>query len=280
MPQWVKMWEDDSGSAFAYLEIDFDPDFTNTIQEAWFYAELYISSDFTSGLANNQVSDQLIRDDSVFMGIVKRNTTDILWYVDISPGAQYEFGSVTPDTWYRVEWHHMANGASADSVEVRINQGIPEPAQTPVASSGLNFFAAQSPSFVDHTPNWWYGIDNMAVSVVDWVADGGTILYHWDFELADPINAANATYPTPPFSGEDSILLDVLTGAPGPGPGIPGAGGGGGNEGIDLSTIVYRAKQVGDYAIPANTPNITTGPVSINLDGIKYRAWQEGDVPF
>ena len=49
---------------------------------------------------------------------------------------------------------------------------------------------------------------------------------------------------------------------------------------IDLSTVVYRAFQKGDLEpeTPPSPGNLTSGSISINLDGIKFRAKMFGDV--
>lgn len=219
--QWVKIKEKPSGLN-AFLERDLDPDFTDTIQEAWHYIEVYVPATLITSLGINTTSSRILDGDGFGLYIRVDGSGNPHWRRTNQAGTQ--IGSDIPlagtDKWYRIEWHNKISTADCD---LRIDRNM-HLGTDPAPPAGLNYMLA---SFPDFTPGGGYiGIDNMTYSLAGWVSDDAAHAGVESFEGGtDILNFLNEQYPEQGawfimFGPIGSDTVTVESGSPGPGPGL------------------------------------------------------------
>ena len=214
--QWVKMRERGFGGfGNTGVWIELDPDYLDTVTEAYLYTEVYIPQVLLDTLSNNEFTNNFLETDQFQLRIVKRLGVN-KWWTDSS----HEFGTVVGDRWYRVAWHEVAGVGTYD---IYIDDDLYTGGYF-VAPTGINYMGAFPPR-ADEAINdmSWIGVDNLAFSLTGWVRSDNFDM-HWDFEGLDPLYDAVANYPTPPrFAefGDGNYVPSLEEGGIGPGPGLP-----------------------------------------------------------
>lgn len=185
----------------AFVEIDLDPDFVDTVTEAYLSVLVYIPSTVQADLAV-WGTIMVVTTDNLSLGIEDIGGT-VYWWAnsDIGDG----FAEVVFDQWVQVEMHYIGGenefDIRLDGVEYNGYEVESGPAP------GINYLAVNSfpnaavgsggGTQADDT----IGVDEMSWSADDWISEGGTIETRWAFESADPIADAAVTYPTPAWLG-------------------------------------------------------------------------------
>jgi len=213
--QWVKIREKESGAG-AEVTIELDPDFLDTITEAWLYAEIFIPADLQFNVeGSNEFSNDFLKTDNTNFAIKRVGLTNVWnWVINSTDtGIPVEF-----DRWYRLSWHELAGSTT---LEYQIDSDLFSTTYT--APTGTNFISATYPESQPPILGGYIGVDNLAYSTEDWVRSD-RFDYHWDFEGLDPLNDANTNYPTPPLVatfGPGDYITSLEEGGVGPGPGLP-----------------------------------------------------------
>lgn len=222
--QWVKIREKASGLN-AFVEFDIDPDFTNALQEAWFYTEVYVPSELLTALGNNNESQLILNSEGFRLFIRTDGSGNPFWRRRNNAGTQVgtdlAFPASPGNRWYRVEWHIKISTAACD---IRVD-GELQTGTDPAPPTGLNYMLAGYPSPTPPTNNAFIGIDNMAYSTSGWVSQQYALGMSESFEGGKNaliyLNDRFPEYAWLIMFGPNGDTTTIESGSPGPGPGIP-----------------------------------------------------------
>lgn len=219
------------------VELDLDPDFSDSIADAYLYFKFLVYSDIQNDLVANSGSivNLFAKTDGFAMGI-HAHGGQFDWYAGFGSGA--DFAPVTFGDYVVVEIHARAGHSTFNiRIDGTLYSGI---TGFGLPSTGVNYMGMNSfpPSWVGTgggtEANDSIAISQMAYAFDDWISQGGEAYARWSFNAADPIGDAIANYPDPPFFayvGTDPTSIevfegggdddpDVLPGEGGPGPGV------------------------------------------------------------
>lgn len=217
MSQYLQLWPDNT----AFIDIEPDPAFTDTIPDAYFSALVYVPSTIQPDM-DAASGPTLLEGDSWHFGIDKLGAGNYRY--DIS-GVQ--MGAVYPgtppvmfDQWVQVEVHVTA-GSHVFSVRINGTLYGPFTASSFWTPSGANWMGPGAFPAVwvgaggGVAADDWIGYDELSWSVAGWISQGGAVASRWAFEAADPIADALADYPTPPWFASTDAASFVLVGGGG-----------------------------------------------------------------
>lgn len=263
MAQWIRVGITNSGGSFGQLELDADPDFTDAIQEIWYYCEVYIPQILRDGAdqEGNWIGPTFLRFENTTptrFSLRRSNTGPTYdWYIGTT-----QFKTWTEvDQWVKLEAHlDVSVGTFEIKLDGTLYTGF---AWTPPA--GLNYMYVL-PGWIDtgviDYDDAYIGIDNMAYSLTGWVGGGATVDDIWDFETADPIGDAIANYPTPPYYASYGSFTTLDLQLTGGGPGPPG------DDGVEVPFILTPSG-VEEFSAPQEYVDTNTAYVDLSVSSVE-----------
>ncbi len=202
--------------AGAFVEVDLDPTFTDTVTDAYLSVLVYIPSSAQADLlamAGDSSRDIMVSDASAFY--VRFSGGNWRWYSgSVDVGANVIF-----DAWNQFEWHVTAGSSNVD---VRINGTLSSGIATgQAAPTGVNSLAANR-LILDSDVGGGGGVaaddfirfDELSWSLTGWVSIVGAYA-RWSFDGTDPLGDAPLNYPSPPWYWFDAGVGDLTIGSGG-----------------------------------------------------------------